>query len=178
MWECQELWAILIMQSTAILSICQYWFWTYFNIFSVVELSIWVLELLLVHPYRVNVAGMRFSNLSTQGGLPRCCRIWRGWVVEPILHQTLKFWNCWHFICWDCQILIFIAWSISTKAGYTKTGKEIRKPVLKDSLLPNVLAIGGKNHIHICLSLQANSWECPDPSPEIHYKTLCLDQSK
>jgi len=61
---------------------------------------------------------------------------------------------------------------------YTKTGKEIRKPGLKDSLLPNVLAIAGNNHIHICLNLQENSWECPDPSPEIHYKTLCLAQSK
>jgi hypothetical protein len=63
MWECQELWATLIMQSTAILSICQSCFWTYFNILSVVELSISVLELLLVHAYRANLAVMRFSNL-------------------------------------------------------------------------------------------------------------------
>jgi hypothetical protein len=51
------------MPSTAILSICHYWFWMFFNILSVVELSISFLELLSVHPYRANLGGMRFSNL-------------------------------------------------------------------------------------------------------------------
>jgi hypothetical protein len=60
-----------------------------------IELSICILEFLLVHPCRAywQVWDSNLWCSSTQGGLPSCCRIWRGWVVEPILHQTLKLWN-------------------------------------------------------------------------------------
>jgi hypothetical protein len=41
--------------------------------------------------------------------------MWRGWVVEPKLYQTLESWRSnWHFICGDCQISIFIECSIRT----------------------------------------------------------------
>ncbi len=81
-----------------------------------VELCVCLLELLFTHPYRANLAGMQFSNLwcsCTQVGLPRCWRMWRGWVVKPKLYQTLEFWRSnWHFICGDCQISIIIECSI------------------------------------------------------------------
>jgi hypothetical protein len=46
-----------------------------------------------------------------------------------------------------------------------------------DPLVSNVLAIGGKNHLNIFLSLQANS-SGGQTNAQIHYKTLCLGQGK
>jgi hypothetical protein len=49
---------------------------------------------------------------------------------------------------------------------------EIRKPGVCNPLLRNDFATGANNRLHIPLILQVNYSECPDPSPEIHYKTL------
>jgi len=84
-----------------------------------------------------------------------------GWANTPSNLENLKL--NWHFICWDCQVFNIHSLvcrhqgRLSTTYYCTKSGKEIRKPELKDPLVPNVLAIGGNNHLNICLTLQANS---------------------
>jgi hypothetical protein len=86
---------------------------------------------MFIYPYRADLAGMQFSNLwwsSTQGGLPRCWRMWRALVVKPKLYQTLEFWRSnWHFVSEDFQISIFIECSIRTKEACQPPKRHIAK---------------------------------------------------
>jgi hypothetical protein len=100
--------------------------------------------------------------------------------VEPKLYQTLEFWRSnWHFISGDYQISIFIEYAIRTKEACQPLKRHIvqgeggdQETWSWDPLLTSGFTTGANNRLHIPLILQANYSECPDPSPEIHYKTL------
>jgi hypothetical protein len=138
-------------------------------IFSLAELS-WVLEFLLIHPYRANLAGMRFSNLwcsSTQGGLPRCCIVWRGWEFSQ---YSIKTWN------FEIELTFYLL-GLSNFNIHSLVHKHLgrllsiiaQRQGRSENLNPKIpspncscLTIGGNKHLNICLSFQAISSGGPD----------------
>jgi hypothetical protein len=86
-----------------------------------VELSICILEFLLVHSLQrvywqawdFPIYGAALDRVVYQDAVEY---EEAGWLSQYSIKPETSKLN-WHFIRWDCQILIFMAWSISTKAG-------------------------------------------------------------